>query len=199
MLHPEFYEFMDMFSTVTNMCQLLTNGTIPIKRVQRVKYILTWHSNQANQRQRDVFFNNSLLLKSKGADFEILLTFENSSDEQFFTELKNAGLEENIRELYIDAKFHPSHAPNVNSEKYIVNDRMIDSSMFLKLKMHRFKGWRCHLIDVNLLQNGDAYVVCLDNGPKHFTEIDLNAEYFVKCPLNECNRECRFEPLKYKE
>lgn len=199
-LHPRFYDFVNDLAPLVERCVILTNGTIPIKHKPQpsVLYQLSLHETQAKQKHVSTFIENCKKLLDWGAQFEVLLTFETPLGNLVERALTELGAGANIRQLHIDLANSEHRAKNCHSDSYVLNGKGLTYERVIKLRLNRFKGWWCNIIDFNVLQDGKVHLSCHPDLAIPIEDIDMNKNYFIKCKVKECTRECYLESLKFR-
>lgn len=188
-LHPRFNDFLQLLkSTNYEEIIVLSNGTIPITPVDGVTYSLTYH--RMNEFQRNCFIKNCLKIKLHGCKLRIELASPDPIFEKY-------GLKKYVRQLWIDGKPEPKFAENIHSEYFWLNGRKFSTKDILKLKLNKFKGWKCLVHDFEVLADRTIKFECTDNIIR-FDEFEPDKDYWVRCPYEKCSPECLLEAIKVK-
>lgn len=198
-LHPLFYDFLDELCTCVDKCIVMTNGTVPLKRLhpKHIIYQLTLHETQVSARNVSVFIENCRKILEGGLDLEVLLTFRTPLSDQVETELTRLGARDRIRQLHIDLENTEHRAKNCHSDTYILDGARLTYEQVSRFKLNRFRGWMCNFINFNVLQDGKVHLICDPSFTMDIEELDPNHQYFIECKAKECIRECYLETLKY--
>lgn len=192
-LHKDISEFIGLIKPVCNAVRVLTNGTVPFEPIKGVKYCFTFHSLAA--RFKNTFIRNIERARFKNVDFEILLPLNDEIQRNFYRELQDLSLDDNVVQLVIDGTLSSDRRAD-SGEIFLFNNKLVKNRDFTRLKLYQFNGWNCHLSDIHIMQNGDIVFECMDKAIK-LTDFDINKEYFTQCTARYCDRECKFGTLKY--
>lgn len=188
-LHPRFFEILQLLkSTNYEEIIVLSNGTIPITPVDGITYSLTYH--KMNEFQHNCFIKNCLKIKHSDCKLRIELTSPEPIFEKF-------GLKKYVRQLWIDGKPRSKFAKNIHSECFWLNGKKFLTRDILKLKLNKFKGWKCLIHDFEVRADRTIKFECTDNIIR-FNEFEPDKDYLIKCPYQYCSPECLLESIKFK-
>ena len=202
-LHPKFEKIVKNLASFKNVLsiEVFSNGKRKVKDLPKTVYLFTYHSTESDGHY---IIENIKHLKTPSDIAIMLVPNQRENIVNFYNAVKNL----NVADIDLLEIVDPKTKRTIecddylgigieSTKKYFYN-RWLSLSEVLSNNLNSFKGWSCHITDIEIKINGLIHIpACIQ---KDYSLNDYQCSEVINiCKKDKCSNPCYMGFLKTKE